>query len=451
MTASVLIRGAAAALLGSAATLAGAAPLTVYLQPVELPWALRFEAPAGHAVHSEARDDKSTEAVLMGPVIVSGTTANNQVLRYAGQGGAAQSGTTAGATVSAGAVLALQQTHGQPTPAPPHAAPDTQASARAQTGTLGGVQGQTLVDFWTSRVETRTNRAGLLAGNHTYQNQYQCASATDPNGTVFCLTDPVTVGLGTNSHHEASAESWWMDTWTPSADTLVTLSFGVHMNLGQVFGDRSDAFIELTPGQLTAQGFAGGPLQDIQEQQRADVGVLLAGLGVWDLSLRSPMACAEYPELPPALQDEGCPEAVASHFVQATTALRDLMEAGGTLEVDTVFELQFLALAGHAYRVVGGIEAQTSDGADLDGFNTFTLKSVALTNGATLTSSAAMAFGLQLPGSAADPDPDPDPTAVPAPPTVALLLLGALGLALRRCPLGPPAAGGPGVPASRLA
>ena len=292
----------AAALLCGAATVAGAAPLTLYLQPVDLAWATRFEAAAGHAVHSEVRDEKSTEAVLMGPVIASGTTSSNQVLRYAGQGYATQASSVVGATVSAGAALLLQQTNGQPTPLPGQGAPDTQASARAQTGTLGGLQGQTLVDFWTSRVETRTNRVGLLTGSHTYQNQYQCASATDPNGTVFCLTDPITVSLGTASHHQAGAESWWMDTWTPSADTLVTLSFGVHMNLGAVFGDRSDSFVELTPGQLTGQGFAGGPLFDIVQQQRADVEPLLAGLGVWDLSVRSPMQCADYPELPPALQ-----------------------------------------------------------------------------------------------------------------------------------------------------
>ncbi len=431
---TVLARAATAAwLCAGAVNVAGAAPLSLYLQPVDLPWTLGFEAPAGHAVRSEVRDDKSTEAVMMGPVIVSNTTSSNQVLRYAGQGFAAQSSSTAGATVSAGAAMLLQQTLGQPTPPPPNGGPSSAANARAQTGTLGGAQGQTLLDFWTSRVETRTNRVGMLTGNHTYQNQYQCGSATDPNGTVFCLTDPVTVSLGTTNHHQAGAESWWLDTWTPSADTLVTLSFGVHMKLGQVFGNHSDSFLELTPGQLTAQGFAGGPLFDIQQQQRPDINVLLAGLGVWDLSVRSPLLCDDYPELPPALQESGCPEAVASHFVRASTELRELMEAGGTLDVDTVFELQFLAVAGHAYRVMGGIEAQTSNGADLDGFNTFTLKSVALTNGATLSSSAAAAFGLQLPGLAADPDPDPgpDPNTVPVPPTAALLLLGA-GLALRR-------------------
>ncbi|WP_326541064.1 PEP-CTERM sorting domain-containing protein [Pseudorhodoferax sp.] len=416
---------AAAALACSAALSAFAAPVAPYFAQTEVFWQSRFAIDGGHAVRSFARDQKSTEAVLMGPAVMTGTATNNQVVRFEGSATAQQLSTVAGQTARAGAEMVIAQTHGGLTHLPGSQIPYTGASARAQTGTLGGSQGQTLVNFWSSRVETHTNRVGLTSGDHTYRNQYQCGSAGDPGGTVFCLTDPTTVSLGTTSTHSAEVESFWMDTWTPSADTLVSLRFRVHMDMGAVFGDRNDSFIELTPGQLVAQGFAGQGLDNVQQRQRSDIQNLLAGLGVWDLTDQAAMYCDPEREHPAGTV---CPAAVASHFIEETTDLRQLIEDGGSLLLDSVFEIQFMALAGHDYRVVGGIEAASFDGADLDGFNTFELTQVSLTGGAMLRSSAAEAFGLTLPGLQAGGDPN----AVPEPPTLALLLLAAAGLLNRR-------------------
>lgn len=417
---------AATALACSAALSAFAAPVAPYFAQTEVFWNSRFATEGGHAVYSLARDEKRTEAVLMGPATMSGTSTNNQVVRFAGDAMAQQLSTVAGQTARAGAEMQITQTHGGLTHLPGSQTPFTGASARAQTGTLGGSQGQTLVNYWSSRVETHTNRVGQVTGDHTYQNQYQCGSAGDPGGTVFCLTDPTTVQLGTSSYHGAQVESWWMDTWTPSADTLVSLRFRVHMNLGAVFGDRSDSFIELAPHELYGQGFAGQGLDNVQQRQRSDIQNLLAGLGVWDLSDQADMYCDPDREHPAGTV---CPTAVASHFIEETTDLRQLIEDGGSLLLDTVFEIQFMALAGHDYRVVGGIQGSSSDGADLDGFNTFELTQVSLTGGATLRSSAAEAFGLTLPGLQAGGG---DPNTVPEAPTLALLLVAALGLLKRR-------------------
>jgi hypothetical protein len=81
----------------------------------------------------------------------------------------------------------------------------------------------------------------------------------------------------------------------------------------------------------------------------------------------------------------------------AAQAPRDLMVARGTLDVDVLFEAQFTALAGHHCHVVVGIESETSKGADLNGCIAFELVNVALSNGGTLWSDAAEAFGLRQP------------------------------------------------------
>lgn len=408
------------------ATAAHAAATPVYLEPVASPWRYEFDPESGgHGVRTMVTDSKRTSATLMGPPIIinNGQATNNQVLRYEGSATDVRSSTVAGELLGAGAVLLPTQTVGRETPFLTPLSPSHAVNARAQTGTAGAAPGQALSDFWTSRVETRTSRVGSLDADHTYRNEFQCGVASDPNGTVFCPTDPTTVRLGTSSSHEALAGSWWMDTWTPSADTTVTLSFRVHLKVGQVFGDPADSFLALSASQLTQQGFFGvGPLQDVRTFDRPDTQKLETGIGIWDLSARSPDQCADFPEVPPAVIDRGgCPEEVATSFLGSTLALRTLLEAGGTWEADLVLELSFLAQAGHDYRVVGGIDVWTQDGADLDGFNTFSLQNVALGNrGATLRSSAADAFGLRLPGT--DDTGGGGPTGVPEPPTLALLL-----------------------------
>jgi len=195
----------------------------------------------------------------------------------------------------------------------------------------------------------------------------------------------------------AKATSAWYDGWTANLDTSATLSIRLDGNVGVV-----------APCQAQGGCLSSFPAGIDTSEARSPYLRVDAHFVVYDLD--DLLSCDDPDECRNPMMR---PRAVAMY--RAEYQQND--GSVSSLAFDDARDLSFMTVAGHRYLAVGEITAEAQDGGQMDFYNTFALTAV---NAPVGTFSSAALGGADLTRHFAP---------VPEPATLALWLIGLLGLA----------------------
>lgn len=317
---------------------------------------------------------------------------------------------------------------------PEPAGPDGPVRVWAQTNFLDQkvfADSMRLVSVTSNREVTRTDEYLLLPGPPP----------------VYAPSDPVTIRPRVENLHITSARSHWGDTWTVDKPTVVTLTFRVHASTGvhlgadpgwtalanHMYGNDGDNFVVLDNTQIGPSGIEAVDPRDTRIGRQIG-----ASIQVFDMThLRGQTEyCDEFGDCFPVMDPRYCPEnaemfncgrpVAGAGFdrLRFAGAEQALWDSGANAVVEALVELSFDAEVGAEYLAVSSFSAIAGNGGWVDGSSTMSLLGIHLSNDATLTSTAAMRYGVTLPITRSNAGPPADGT-VPEPGTLALLLLAA--------------------------